>query len=121
MDTPKSITKIRKEKGYSQRQIAKLLETTQQQYSKYEQGHQEIPVRHIITLCEFYGVTANKLIGVETYMSENEIENKFNQLYNEVIDIIEWAKHQEHINDEAADILLSNIENTKEKLINSQG
>ena len=55
---------IRTERGLSQMEIAELLDTTQQ-YSKYENGQNEIPVRHIITLCRFYGISADWLLGLK--------------------------------------------------------
>lgn len=116
MEVTKSITKIRKEKGYSQAQIANILKTTQQQYSKYEKGVQEIPVRHIITLCEVYNITANKLLGIDTYMSENEAKNKFLKLNEEVEDLIQWAVYQEHISYDAGNILLDNLEEIKREI-----
>ena len=53
------------ERGYSQLEIAEILNTTQQQYSKYENGQNEIPVRHVITLCNFYGISSDWLLGLE--------------------------------------------------------
>ena len=65
MDIIQNLRKIRTERGYSQIEIAELLNTTQQQYSKYENGQNEIPVRHIITLCKFYDVSADWLLGLK--------------------------------------------------------
>lgn len=65
MDIIQNLRKIRTEQGYSQLEIAELLNTTQQQYSKYENGQNEIPVRHIITLCRFYNVSADWLLGLK--------------------------------------------------------
>lgn len=59
---------VRKQKGYSQSQIAEVLNTTQQQIWKYEHENpkynQEIPVRHIVTLAKFYDVSADYLLGL---------------------------------------------------------
>lgn len=59
---------VRNQNGYSQEQIAKILNTTQQQVWKYESENpkynQEIPVRHIITLARLYNVSADYLIGL---------------------------------------------------------
>ena len=66
MNVTKNLRKIRTERGYSQIEIAELLNTTQQQYSKYENGQNEIPVRHIITLCRFYEISADWLLGLQT-------------------------------------------------------
>lgn len=65
MDVIQNLRKIRIERGYSQIEIAELLNTTQQQYSKYENGQNEIPVRHIITLCKFYEISADWLLGLQ--------------------------------------------------------
>lgn len=64
MDVVHNIRLIRKERGLSQEDVAEILSTTQQQYSKYENGTNEIPVRHVITLCKFYGVSADWLLGL---------------------------------------------------------
>lgn len=48
---------LREDRDLTQAYIGKLLNTTQQQYYKYEKGIQEIPVHHLITLARFYGLT----------------------------------------------------------------
>ena len=65
MDVVERLRKIRLERRYSQEEIAEVLETTQQQYSKYENGKNEIPVRHVITLCKFYQISADLLLGLD--------------------------------------------------------
>jgi len=62
------LIEIRKEKGYSQAQIAEILDMHQQQYSRYERGTYEIPVRHVITLCKFYEISADWLLGLKETM-----------------------------------------------------
>ena len=60
-----NLREIRTRKGLSQGQIADILETTQQQYSKYELGTQELPARHIIKLCNYYKISADKILGLK--------------------------------------------------------
>ena len=60
-----NMRKIRLERGLSQMAVAEVLEINQQQYSRYENGQNEIPVRHIITLCKFYGISADWLLGLK--------------------------------------------------------
>jgi len=55
---------LREDHDLKQRDIAELLGTTQQTYSRYEQGVNELPVRHVITLCRFYKVTADYFLGL---------------------------------------------------------
>lgn len=54
---------IREDRGYTQKQIAEILETTRQYYSDYENGKREIPIRVYITLSKFYGVSIDYLAG----------------------------------------------------------
>lgn len=58
------IKEVRKQHGYSQRDMAELLQTTQQQYSKYEKEIQELPIRHLITICNHFKISADWLIGL---------------------------------------------------------
>lgn len=55
---------LREDSDLKQSDIAELLQTTQQQYSKYERGVQEIPARHLITLAKFYKTSVDYLLGV---------------------------------------------------------
>ena len=68
MDVVQNLRKVRTEKGYSQMDIAEVLNTTQQQYSKYENGQNEIPVRHVITLCKSYSISSDWLLGLKEEM-----------------------------------------------------
>lgn len=48
--------------------VAEVLDTTQQVYSRYENGQNEIPLHHIITLCKFYNISADWLLGLKEEM-----------------------------------------------------
>ena len=41
---------------------------------------------------------------------------KFEKLYEEVINIINWAEYQKHITEDAATILIDNITEQKEEI-----
>lgn len=56
---------IREDRGYTQKQIAQVLGTTQQYYSDYENGKRDIPIRIYIALSEFYKVSIDYLAGQE--------------------------------------------------------
>ena len=58
------LVRLRRESGKSQSDIALVLETTQQQISKYENEIQELPVRHLIKLAEYYGVSLDYIAGL---------------------------------------------------------
>ncbi len=63
MDIGSRLKEVRKGKA-NQNDIAELLNTTQQQISKYENNIQEIPCRHIITLARFFDVSTDYLLGL---------------------------------------------------------
>ena len=57
------LKEIREDKDLMQNDIAKLLNTTQQQYSKYELGIRSIPIEKLDKLADFYNVSVDYLIG----------------------------------------------------------
>ena len=56
------IRELREDNDLTQSEVAKILGTTQQVYSRYEKGINEIPIRHIITLCNYYNVSADYIL-----------------------------------------------------------
>ena len=57
------IRELGEDNDLTQKQVAEILQTTQQVYSRYENGANEIPVRHIITLARYYNVTCDYILG----------------------------------------------------------
>lgn len=55
---------IREDHDLTQKEIAKLLNTTQPQYVRYETGERELPMHHFITLSKFYNITLEYLVGL---------------------------------------------------------
>ena len=55
---------LRVEKGLSQKSVAENIGLLYQQYARYENGINEIPVKHLITLAKFYGVSLDYLVGM---------------------------------------------------------
>ena len=61
--TIERIRELREDNDLRQIDIANLLGTTQQVYSRYEKGINEIPLRHLITLARFYKVSMDYIVG----------------------------------------------------------
>lgn len=55
---------LREDKDLFQEDIAKLLETTQSQYSRYENGLRYIPIYHLETLAIFYNTSIDYIVGL---------------------------------------------------------
>ena len=57
----KRLKDIREDRNLTQKQIADFLNMKQQQYSRYENGTNEIPFEYIIKLAKFYQVSIDYL------------------------------------------------------------
>ena len=53
---------LREDNDLTQTQIAEGLGTSQTMYARYERGANEMPIRHLVTLCRFYNVSADYLL-----------------------------------------------------------
>ena len=60
----KRLKDLREDSDKSQAEMGALLNTTQQQYYKYEKGIQELPTRHLKTLARFYNTSADYILGL---------------------------------------------------------
>jgi len=54
---------LRKEKKVTQRQIAELLDCTEQHYQRMEYGKVNLPSTTVIFLADYFGVSADYLLG----------------------------------------------------------
>ena len=54
---------LREDNDLSQTQVAEILGTSQTMYARCERGANEMPIRHLVTLCKFYNVSADYLLG----------------------------------------------------------
>lgn len=58
------IRDLREDRDFSQAEIARVLKTTQQQYSKIETGKSDISGEKLKLLAEFYNVSADYILGL---------------------------------------------------------
>lgn len=63
MDYIQRIRDLREDKDLTQKQLGVILNTTQSYYAKYENGRNELPLHHLITLCRYYNVSADYILG----------------------------------------------------------
>ena len=54
---------LREDNDLKQAEMAEYLHTTRQVYSRYEKGTNEMPLRHLILLARFYGVSLDYIAG----------------------------------------------------------
>ena len=61
----KVIRDLREDHDKTQAEIAEILGTSQTMYARYGRGANEIPIRHLITLCNYYNVSSDYILGLK--------------------------------------------------------
>ena len=64
METQDIIRGLREDKDLTQQNMADLLKIGRTMYRRYETGETEIPIRHLKTICLFFGVSSDYLLGL---------------------------------------------------------
>ena len=54
---------LREDIGLTQAQVAEVLGTSQTMYAQYERCANEKPIRRLVTLCKFYNISADYILG----------------------------------------------------------
>ena len=65
MEYVKRIRDLREDRDKTQAEIAQVLGTSQTMYARYARGANELPLRHLITLCRYYQVSADYILGLD--------------------------------------------------------
>lgn len=117
-----NLRKIREEKGYTQNDIAEILNMKRQQYQRYESGTQEIPTKCVKQLAAVYKVSIDYLLECESDLQDNEgnnneiNENSFRKLTERLADAYEEA---EQINENYKKVQTKFNRGTSKLLLNS--
>lgn len=62
---------LRKKHHYSQGSVAWYLRTSQTMYARYERGANELPIHHLIMLCNLYRVSSDYILGLTDNPNRN--------------------------------------------------
>ena len=60
----KRMRDLREDHDKTQQEIADILGTSQTMYARYERGANELPLHHLLTLCKYYNVSADYVLGL---------------------------------------------------------
>ena len=63
MNYQRRIRDLREDHDKTQEEIAAILGTSQTMYARYERGANELPIRHLVSLADFYGVSTDYILG----------------------------------------------------------
>lgn len=64
MDYRTRLKNLREDRDYTQLEIGKLLQKSQQGYNHIETGRAELKIEDLVILCKFYNVSADYIIGL---------------------------------------------------------
>ena len=64
LDYMDRLRRLREDNDLTQTDIAKILGTSQTMYARYERKANELPIRHLITLCHYYKVSSDDILGL---------------------------------------------------------
>ncbi|WKW46933.1 helix-turn-helix transcriptional regulator [Myroides sp. JBRI-B21084] len=93
----KKLQALRKERGFSQEQVADKLHISQSAYARIESGESHSWASHILKICETYEITPEELVSSENivinnhqqggggYIQINQLSEKLIQQYEERI------------------------------------
>lgn len=56
------LRELREDKDLLQKEIAAVLGIKRQQYARYETGETALPIKHLVKLSEFYGVSTDYIL-----------------------------------------------------------
>ena len=65
------IRDLREDADLTQQQVASVLGTSQTMYARYERGANELPIHHLLKLCELYNVSSDYILGMSDARKEN--------------------------------------------------
>lgn len=66
MNYRERLRSIREDRDLTQTEIGKLLNKSQQGYNHIEAGRAELKIDDLITLCRFYDLSADYIIGLKS-------------------------------------------------------
>lgn len=64
MDYRSRLRSVREDRDYTQAEIGRVINKSQQGYNHIETGRAELKIEDLIALCRFYNLSADYLIGL---------------------------------------------------------
>ncbi len=69
MEYQRRLRDLREDHDMTQQEVAEILGTSQTMYARYERGANELPIRHLIKLADYYCVSTDYILGRENYIT----------------------------------------------------
>lgn len=66
------LREIREDRDLKQDTVAKAIGISQKQYSRYELGINELPIRYLIKLCKYYNMPSDYFLELGPYQRKDK-------------------------------------------------
>ena len=73
------IRNLREDHDLTQKELAEILKTGQSYYAKYENGKRPLPIDRLVTLCTYYHVSADYILGLPEGLPYGTSRTKHNK------------------------------------------
>lgn len=101
----KRIKKLRIDSGYTQEELGNLLNVTKVSICNYENGNRMPSIDTLIDISNLFKVDLDYLIGTDTYVVSDDVENYGLRMATEEIELIkELRKHKDLYNNLTSDM-----------------
>ncbi len=80
MNYGENIKNMRERIGISQTEMSKMLEIDKSLYGRYEKEKQTIPIKHLITLCNYFNVSLDFIFSFTSIQEYKNIKKKANNI-----------------------------------------
>lgn len=72
----KRMRDLREDADLTQKKVAEILGTSQTMYARYERGANELPIRHLVSLCKLYHVSTDYFLAMEEEQEQKNTHNR---------------------------------------------
>ena len=69
---------IREQNTLTQNDIANILGVDRTVYTKYENGYELIPIKHLLTFCNYFLVSVDYIFGLSTFKNDIKFQKEIN-------------------------------------------
>ena len=107
MEYKLNLSNIRTKHNLSQNEVAKILGITRTVYTKYENGYELIPIKHLISFCNYFNTSVDYIFS----LTNSDKESTYNkEIDNDLIRqrIKEFRKEQKLTQEKLAKLLNTN-------------
>ena len=117
-----NLKQLRQQLNLTQAAAAAKIGIDQRQWNRYENGINELPLRYLVAICNAFGVSADRLLELETAdgTGERAIE-AIEDFYEDAVSTVRGAEFVADNRENLLDFIYFNLARDKERLLKKYG